>query len=122
MTPEQKSAFMSEIAESVRMHSEVTTDTNFAVINYPQYKVTCVVNSNNFLPETLAYNILEHLKSVYNNCGFNVFCSTPSILISDLQRNYSILNDNLKYSYIYKYYLNHLLIIYYYNLLKHLFL
>ena len=103
MTPEQKSAFMSEIAESVRMHSEVTTDTNFAVINYPQYKVTCVVNSNNFLPETLAYNILEHLKSVYNNCGFNVFCSTPSILISDLQRNYSILNDNLKYSYIYNY-------------------
>lgn len=101
MTPEQKTDFMAEITESVRMHSDVTTDTHFAIINYPQHKITCVINSNNFLPETLAHNILEHLEGVYNNCRFNVLCSTPSLLISDLQRNYSTLANGLRYSYIY---------------------
>lgn len=101
MTPEQKADFMAEITESVRMHSDITTDTHFAIINYPQNKITCLINSNNFLPETLAHNILEHLEGVYNNCRFNVLCSTPSLLISDLQRNYSILTAGLRYSYIY---------------------
>lgn len=103
MTPEQKADFMAEITESVRMHSDVTTDTHFAIINYPQNKITCLINSNNFLPETLAHNILEHLEGVYNNCRFNVLCSTPSLLISDLQRNYSTLTGGLRYSYIYNF-------------------
>ncbi|MBE5949435.1 MAG: AraC family transcriptional regulator [Lachnospiraceae bacterium] len=103
MTPEQKSDFMAEITVSLRMYSEVSSDTHLATINYPQNKITCIVNSNSFLPETLAHNMHEHLESVYNNCRFNVLCSTPSLLTSDLQRNYSILTHGLKYSYVYGY-------------------
>lgn len=103
MTPEQKSDFMAEITESLRMYSEVSADTHLATINYPQHKITCIVNSNSFLPETLAHNMHEHLESVYNSCRFNVLCSTPSLLTSDLQRNYSILTHGLRYSYVYGY-------------------
>ncbi len=103
MTPEQKSDFMAEVAESLRMYSDISADTHLATINYPQHKITCIVNSNSFLPETLAHNMHEHLESVYNSCRFNVLCSTPSLLTSDLQRNYSILTHGLRYSYVYGY-------------------
>lgn len=103
MTPEQKSDFMAEIIESLHMYSEVSADTHLAIINYPQHKITCIINSNSFLPETLAHNMHEHLESVYNHCRFNVLCSTPSLLTSDLQRNYSVLTHGLRYSYVYGY-------------------
>lgn len=102
MTADQRNTFLAEITESVRMNLEISIETHFAVINYPQNKLTCLINSNNFLPETLAHNILQHLESVYN-CHFNVFCSTPVLVLSDLQRNYSAIVNGQKYAYIYNY-------------------
>ena len=102
MTAEQKSVFLSEVNESVRMHLEVTADTHSAILQYPQQQITCIINSNSFLPESLAHNILEHLSGVYS-CRFNVFCTTPCISLADIPRCYTSVLRGAKYSYIYNY-------------------
>lgn len=102
MTTEQKADFIKDISASLNMHLENTADTYYSIMHYPNDLLTCIINSSSFMPENLAHNILEHLNTVYD-CHFNVFCTTPTISLSELPRNYAFILDSRKYAYIYSY-------------------
>lgn len=103
MTAEQKSDFIKEITTSIDMHLDNTsTDTHYTIMHYPNNLITCIINSASFMPENLAHNILEQLNDLYDS-QFNVFCTTPTISLSELSRNYAIILDSRKYAFIYSY-------------------
>jgi len=102
MTTEQRAEFMKDISASLDMHLDNTADTYYNIMNYPNNLITCIINSSSFMPENLAHNILEHLSTVYA-CHFNVFCTTPTISLSELPRNYAFILDSCKYAHIYSY-------------------
>lgn len=103
MSGEQKLAFIKDVSASISLHLENTPDTYYSVIHYPCNLITCIINSSSFIPENLAHNILDQLSIVYEGCPFNVFCTTPTISLSELPRNYAFILDSCKYSYIYSY-------------------
>ncbi|MBQ9765756.1 MAG: helix-turn-helix transcriptional regulator [Lachnospiraceae bacterium] len=102
MPLDQRHDFAEGITESLKMHLDNTADIFYTLMPYPNNQLTCIINSNNFMPENLALNILEHLSGVYD-CKFNVFCTIPAVSLDDISRNYNIIISGQKYSYIYKY-------------------
>ncbi len=102
MSAEQKADFIREIIVSLDMHLDNTPDTYYSILHYPNNLLTCIINSSSFIPENIAHNILEHLNAIYD-CQFNVFCTTPTISLSELPRSYAAILDSRKYAHVYGY-------------------